>query len=106
MEKHLATYKPSDLSPYSFVHSNLEKNKLPPYAGDIWVPALPINRNRLVKIFVPNMEKLFKPRNKIVKVEHVRVTSKLLSWILEVDQAGIRKRIIESKDHVDFCDYF
>jgi hypothetical protein len=31
----------------------------------------------------------------IVKVEHVKVTSKLLKWILEVDQVGERKWIIE-----------
>jgi hypothetical protein len=61
--KHLAIDKPHDLSPYSFVHSNLQRKKLPPYAGNIWVPTLSINRNRFVKIFVPNMEKLFKPRD-------------------------------------------
>jgi hypothetical protein len=38
--KQLVTNKPSNLSPCSFIHSNLESKKLPPYVGKIWVPTL------------------------------------------------------------------
>jgi hypothetical protein len=51
------------------------------------------------------MEKLFKHGYKIIRVEHARVASRLLNWILEVDQVGVRKWIIKSEDHVDICDY-
>jgi hypothetical protein len=102
--KQLATYKPFDPSPCNFVHSNLKSKKLSPYAGDIWVPALPVDQSRFVKIFVPSMEELFKPGDRIVRLEHAGVMSRLL-WILEVDQAGVYIWIIESEDHMDFCDY-
>jgi len=47
----------------------------------------------------------FKPRNMLVRIEHVEVTSRLLSWMLEIDQVRLHKLIAKSEDHVDFYDY-
>jgi hypothetical protein len=49
------------------------------------------------------MKKLFKRGYMIIKVEHARVTSQLLSWFL--DQEITRKIVwkTKSEDHVDFC---
>jgi hypothetical protein len=46
---------------------------------------------------------LVKKGDKIIKVEHARVTSQLLSWYL--DQEITRKIVwkVESEDLVDFC---
>jgi hypothetical protein len=47
----------------------------------------------------------FKPRNRLMRIEHVEVTSRLLSWMLEIDQVRLHNWIAKSEDHVDFCDY-
>jgi hypothetical protein len=45
---------------------------------------LPIDSNRYVKFFMHGMEKRFQSRDRLIKVEHVDVTSRLLSWMLEI----------------------
>jgi hypothetical protein len=69
------------------------------------VPTLFVKENRCVKIFILNMEQWFKPRDMLVKVEHVGVTSKLISWILNIGIDGEHKWIEEGEDHVDLCVY-
>ncbi len=56
-----------------------------------------------VKIFVPSMENLFKKGNIIVKIQHVRITSKLLCWVLEHGLMKENISINEIEDHVDLC---
>lgn len=63
--------------PFKFLY--LEVEKPPPYVGHIWVPVLPISSNKCVKIFKPRMEKWFQPGDRLVRVEHASVTSKLVS---------------------------
>jgi hypothetical protein len=53
----------------------LEIEKPPPYVGDIWVPTLPINFNKSVKIFILDMEKWFQSGDRLIKVEHANVIS-------------------------------
>jgi hypothetical protein len=48
------------------------------------------------------MENMFKKGDKIVIIEHVGITFKLLSWVLKKDCRGKKKWFNESKDHVDF----
>jgi hypothetical protein len=48
------------------------------------------------------MQDLITPKDRIVRIEHVGVISKLLSWILKVDHAKVRKWVMESEDHVEF----
>jgi hypothetical protein len=47
------------------------------------------------------MQDLITPEDRIVRIEHAKVTSKLLNWILKVDHAKVRKWVMESEDHVD-----
>jgi len=49
------------------------------------------------------MEKWFRPRDKLIRVEHVGVTSQLLIWILEIGKNGLHQWLEEGEDHVDFC---
>jgi hypothetical protein len=53
----------------------LEIEKPSPYVGDIKVPMLLINSNKSVKIFIPSMEKWFQFGDRLIRVEHVGVTS-------------------------------
>jgi hypothetical protein len=72
-EKGPAIHKPFNSYIFTFLHLEIEKP--PPYVGDIWVPTLPINFNRFVKIFILDMEKWFQSGNMLIKVEHSNVTS-------------------------------
>jgi hypothetical protein len=64
--------KPPNSYPFYFLHLEIEKP--PPYVGDIWVPILHVNSSRSVKTYILGMEKWFRPRDKLIKVEHVSVT--------------------------------
>jgi hypothetical protein len=57
----------------------------------------------MLRFFVPSMENLLKKGDKIVRVQHVRITFKLLCWLLE--HGVMRENILinESEDHVDLC---
>jgi len=74
---------------YLFTFFHLEIKKSPPYAGNIWVLALSIYFNRCVKIFRLGMEKWFQTKDRLIKVEHVNVTSPLLNSMLEIDVNGL-----------------
>ncbi len=67
---------------------------------NVWVPTLPIDQSRF--FFILGMQDLITPKDRIVRIEHVGVISKLLSWILKVDHAKVRKWVMESEDHVEF----
>jgi hypothetical protein len=95
--------KPFNHYPFTFLR--IENEKCPPYACDIWVSTLPIDSIRCVKIFLPGMEKLFQPGDRLIRIEHVSVTFKLLSWKLEVDGDGLHQLVEESENHIDFCVY-
>lgn len=95
--------KPPNSHPFTFVHLEIEKP--PPYAGNIWVLKLPIDFDRCVKIYIPRMEKWFQLEDRLIKVEHVNVTSRLMNWMLEIDGNGLQQWVEESEDHVDFYVY-
>lgn len=52
---------------------------MPLYVGNIWVLTFLVDQRRFVKKIVLGMEELFKPRDIVVRIEHVRVTSRLLN---------------------------
>ncbi len=101
--KEPAANKTLNSYPFKFLH--LEVEKPPPYAGDIWVPILPISLDRCVKIFILRMENWFQPRDRLVRVEHAGVISKLVSWLLKINKDGSHQWIEESVNHVDLCVY-
>ncbi len=92
-KQHLVTRKgPTIDKPfnfYLFTFFHLEIKKAPPYVGNIWVLALPINSNRFVRIFKLGREKRFQREDRLIRVEHVCVTSPLLNWMLEIDVNGL-----------------
>ncbi len=49
------------------------------------------------------MECWFKIRNRLVKMDHVKVTSRLLNWMLEINPTRMRMWVVENEDHVDLC---
>jgi hypothetical protein len=53
----------------------LEIEKPPPYARDIWVPTLPIDFNASMKILTLGLETWIQPRDRLIRIEHVSLTS-------------------------------
>lgn len=95
--------KPFNFYLFTFFHLKIKKS--PPYAINILVLVLPIDSNRCVKIFRLGMENWFQPKDRLIKVEHVGVTSPLLSWILEIDVNGLHQWVEENEDHIDLYVY-
>ncbi len=56
-----------------------------------------------MKFFISNMECLFRAKNRLIRVEHVGITSRLLSWNLEIGHIGMPKWVPKNENHVDFC---
>jgi hypothetical protein len=44
------------------------------------------------------MECWFRIKNRLAKVEHAKVTSRLLNWMLDIDKSRMHRWIIESED--------
>jgi hypothetical protein len=51
------------------------------------------------------MKCCFRLGDRLVRVEHVGVTTRMLNWIFETDQIRTLKRIAKSENHVDFYVY-
>jgi hypothetical protein len=49
------------------------------------------------------MESLFKAGDRLIRLEHVNVISRLLSWNLEIDWIGMHNWVPKGENHVDFC---
>lgn len=91
--------------PCGFNHLKLKHKKILPDANDIQVPSLPIKENKYAKIFIPSMKCCFRLGDRLVRVEHVGVTTKMLNWIFEPDQIRTLKWIAKSEDHINFYVY-
>lgn len=55
------------------------KKETPTSYKNISIPILPIEGDRYVRIFIPSMESIYKKGNKVAKIKHADVTSRLLS---------------------------
>ncbi len=72
--------KPPSFHPFTFVHLEIEKP--PPYVDNICVLTLPIDFDKCVKIYILGMEKWFQLGDRLIRVEHANVTSRLMNWML------------------------
>lgn len=48
--------------------------------GDIWIPRLTISSNHFTRFYIPGVEDLLQPSDKILRVQHVGMRSRLLNW--------------------------
>jgi hypothetical protein len=56
-------------------------------------------------IYIFGMEKWFQLEDRLIRVERVDLTSKLMNWMLKIDGNGLQQWVQESEDHVDFYVY-
>jgi hypothetical protein len=70
-----------------------------PRLGDIWIPFLDIIRYNYVRFCMHGMEIIFKVGDKIIKVEHFSIVSKMSNWKLDF----LNKWIGETLETIDFA---
>ncbi len=56
-----------------------------------------IKHNKYVKIFIPRMECWFRIGDRSERVEHVEMTSRIISLMLEIDQTRVHIWVAEMK---------
>ncbi len=57
---------------------SIENNKVVPKVGDLWLLVATMSSHHQVKFFFPQIDVLFVVKDKVVKVEHFGVESKVL----------------------------
>jgi hypothetical protein len=50
-----------------------------PRVGDIWIPRSAVSPNHFVRLYIPGVEDLFQEGDRILRVEHGRSRSRLMS---------------------------
>jgi hypothetical protein len=56
-----------------------KKQRSVPRLGDIWVPKIVVSPNHFVRLYIPGVEDLFREGDHLLRVEHGRSRSCLMS---------------------------
>lgn len=73
-----------------------------PRVGDLWVPVATMFPHHQVRFFLPSIDKLFASGDKVIKVEHAGVESKILVWRLGRRIDGKWKWNFEHEEKVQY----
>jgi len=57
-----------------------ERQSSIPRVGDVWIPKSEISPNHFIRLYVPGVEDLFAPRDRLVRIEHSGSRSRIISW--------------------------
>jgi len=57
-----------------------ERQRGVPRLGDIWIPKVVVSPNHFARFYIPGVEDLFQTQDGLVRVEHARLRSRLISW--------------------------
>ncbi len=82
--------------------SYAERQRALPRLGDIWIPKSAVSPNHFVKLYMPGVEDLFQEGDRLLRVEHGRSRSRLISWKIWRSQEGEWKFQQESTDEQSF----
>ncbi len=66
----------------------IERQRSVPRLGDIWVPKIAVSPNHFVRLYIPGVEDLFQEGDHLLRVEHGRSRSRLMSWRIWRNQEG------------------
>jgi hypothetical protein len=66
-----------------------ERQRSVPRLGDIWVPKLVVSPNHFVRLYILGVEDLFQVGDRLLRVEHSRSRSRLISWRIWRNQEGV-----------------
>jgi hypothetical protein len=77
---------------------SFENGKPTPILGEIWIPTVAIIEQHYIKFYIHNMEKMFSERDRVIKVDHSGIVSKMSSWRLDTISKWIKKNL----ESIDF----
>jgi hypothetical protein len=83
---------------FNFEIFGLENGILAPRLGDIWIIGSQETKQHYVKFDLLGMESMFTIKDKVVRVEHSRTISRMLSWSLD-------EKIVWVKDNLEIIDF-
>jgi hypothetical protein len=78
---------------FNFEIPNLENGKPTPKLGDILILGSSKIEQHYVRFYLPRMESMFMIGDKIVKVEHSKTISRMLSWSLNEKNVWVRDNL-------------
>jgi hypothetical protein len=81
---------------YNFTILVFEDKKYAPNLGDILILVALRFEQHIIKLYIPRMEEIFIIGDKIMKVEHVGTTFRLMNWKLDVENYWV----LEHMDNV------
>ncbi len=73
-----------------------------PRLGDIWIPKSAVSPNHFVRLYIPGVEDLFQEGDRLLRVEHGRSRSRLISWKVWRSKEGELRFQQESTDEQNF----
>jgi len=76
-----------------------------PRLGDIWIPKSTPSANHFPRFYIPGVEDLFQVGDRIVRVEHSRSRSHLISWQVWRDSKSKWQFQQESTDEQCFSNF-
>jgi hypothetical protein len=76
---------------------SFENGKPTPRLRKIWIPAIIIIEQHYIKFYILNMEKMFSEKDRVIKVDHFGIVSKMSNWRLDTINKWI-KFFLESID--------
>jgi hypothetical protein len=59
-----------------------------PRVGDVWIPKAEVSPNHFIRLYVPGVEDLFVPRDRLVRIEHSGSRSHIISWGIWRNRTG------------------
>ncbi len=65
-----------------------ERQSSIPRVGDVWIPRSEISPNHFIRLYVPGVESLFVEGDRLVRIEHSGLRSRIISWGIWRNQAG------------------
>ncbi len=73
-----------------------------PRLGDVWIPKSAMSPNHFVRLYIPGVEDLFQEGDRLLRVEHGGLRSRLISWRIWQSEEGEMRFQQESTDEQNF----
>jgi hypothetical protein len=82
-----------------------ERQRSVPRLGDIWIPKSLVSPNHFPRFYIPSVEDIFQIGDRVVRIEHARSRSHLISWRVWCDPEAKWQFQQESTDEQCFSTF-
>lgn len=84
---------------FDFEIPSFEDGYPTPNLRNISIPLIDLTKQRYIGFYVSNMERLFRKGDRIIKVEHFGIVSRMSNYKLDLENGWIKKNL----DNIDFA---